>query len=55
MEELGSDIEEGMPEQRNPLDSGDLTSQIAVRRPAPILTPHHIDQTGTEDSRSPQS
>ena len=55
VEELGSDSEEDVWEQRNPLDSGDLASQIVVRRPAPVLTPHHVDQTGTKDSESPQS
>ena len=40
---------------RNPLDPGDLASKIAVRRPAPIPTPHPIDHTGPEDSKSLQS
>ena len=52
---MGSDSEEDQQDQRNPLDPGDLASQIAVRRPALIPTPHPIDQTGPEDSESPQS
>ena len=39
VEDLGSDSEEDEQEQRNPLDPGDLASQITVRRPRPILTP----------------
>ena len=31
VEELGSDIEEDQQVQRNPMDSGDLATQIAVR------------------------
>ena len=37
------------------MDPGDLASPIAVRRPALIPTPHPIDQTGPEDSKSQQS
>ena len=37
------------------MDPGDLASEIAVRRPAPIPTPHPIDQTAPEDSKSLQS
>ena len=37
------------------MDLGDLASQIAVRRPTTIPTPHPIDKTGSEDSESPQS
>ena len=55
VEELGSDIEEDQQDQRNPLDSGDLVAQITVRRPALTPTPHPMDQTGPEDSESPQS
>ena len=55
VEELGSDIEEDQQDQRDPLDPGDLAGQIAVRRPALTPTPHPIDQTGPEDSESPQS
>ena len=31
VEELGSDIEEDQQVQRNPMDSGDLATQITVR------------------------
>ena len=55
VEELGSDIEEDQQVQRNPMDSGDLATQIAVRRPVPTPTPDLMDQTGPEDSRSSQS
>ena len=51
---MGSDSEEEW-DQRNPLDPGDLASQIAVRRPTLISTPHSIDQSGPEYSKSPQS
>ena len=55
VEELESDSKEDQWDQRNPLDPGDLGGQITVRRPALTPTPHPIDQTGPEDSESPQS
>ena len=39
VEDLGPESDEDEQEQRNPLDPGDLASQIAVRRPRPIHTP----------------
>ena len=55
MEKLGSDIEEDQQGQRNPMDSGDLAAQIAVRRPSPTPTPHPMERTGPEDSKSSHS
>ena len=52
MEELGSDIEEDWQIQRNPMDSGDLAAQIAVRRPVLTPTPDTMERTGPEDSES---
>ena len=39
VEDLGPESDEDEQEQRNPLDPGNFASQIAVRRPRPILTP----------------
>ena len=39
VEDLGHEGDEDRQEQRNPLDPGDLASQITVRRPRPRLTP----------------
>ena len=46
VEELGLDSEEDMWDLRNPRDSGDLASQIAVRRPVPASLPPSTSQTG---------
>ena len=54
VEDLGSDSEEDEWGQRNPLDPGDLASQITVRRPRPTHTPQPQDQSGLEDSEAPQ-
>ena len=37
------------------MDSGDLTAQITVRRPAPTPTPNPVERTGPEHSGSLQS
>ena len=39
VEDLGPEIEEDEQEQRNPLDPGDLASQITVRRPRSMPIP----------------
>ena len=39
VEDLGPESEEDEQKQRNPLDPGDLASQITVRRPRSTLAP----------------
>ena len=55
VEDLGPDSEDEEQGQRNPLDPGDLTGQITVRRPRPMHTPQLQDQSGLEDSEAPQT
>ena len=56
VEDLGSDSEEDEQEQRNPLDPGDLASQITVRRPrsapVPVIPPE--EESALEDSEAPE-
>ena len=59
MENLGPDSEDEEQGQRNPMDPGDLASQITVRRPRPTPRPQSQDQlqdqSGLEDSETPQT
>ena len=57
VEDLGSESEEDEQEQRNPLDPGDLASQITVRRPSPapipVIPPQ--EESALEDSEAPET
>ena len=57
VEDLGSESEEDEQEQRNPLDPGDLASQITVRRPrpapVPVIPPE--EESALEDSEAPET
>ena len=57
MEELGPESDGDEQEQRNPLDPGDLASQITVRRPRPRLTPMAPPEEDfdLEDSEAPET
>ena len=55
VEDLGPDSEDEEQDQGNPLDPGDLASQITVRRPRPMPIPQLQDQSGLEDSETPQT
>ena len=57
VEDLGPESEEDEQEQRNPLDTGDLASQITVRRPRSILAPviPLQQESGLEDSEAPET
>ena len=57
VEDLGPESEEDEQEQRNPLDPGDLASQITVRRPRSTLAPviPMQDESGLEDSEAPET
>ena len=57
VEDLGPSSDEDEQEQRNPLDPGDLASQITVRRPRPRLTPTAPleEDFGLEDSEAPET
>ena len=57
VEDLGSECGEDEQEQRNPLDPGDLASQITVRRPrpapVPVIPPQ--EESALEDSEAPET
>ena len=57
VEDLGPSSDEDEQEQRNPLDPGDLASQITVRRPRPRLTPTAPPEEdfALEDSEAPET
>ena len=57
VEDLGPESDEDEQEQRNPLDPGDLASQITVRRPRPRLTPTAPPEEDfdLEDSEAPET
>ena len=57
VEDLGPESEEDMQEQRNPLDPGDLASQITVRRPRSTLAPviPLQEESSLEDSEAPET
>ena len=57
VEDLGPESEEDEQEQRNPLDPGNLASQITVRRPRSTLAPviPMQDKSGLEDSKAPET
>ena len=57
VEDLGPESEEDKQEQRNPLDPGDLASQITVRRPRSTLAPviPLQEESDLEDSEAPET
>ena len=57
VEDLGPESEEDEQEQRNPLDPGDLASQITVRRPRSTLAPMIPlqEESDLEDSDAPET
>ena len=55
VEDLGPDSEDEVQYQGNPLDPGDLPSQITVRKPRSTPIPQLQDQSGLEDSETPQT
>ena len=57
VEDLGPESESEDQDQRNPLDPGDLASQITVRRPRPTHIPviPVQDESGLEDSEAPET
>ena len=57
VEDLGSESEEDEQGQRNPLDPGDLASQITIRRPRPAPVPviPLEEESALEDSEAPET
>ena len=55
VEDIGADSEDEEQDQGKPSVPRDLASQITVRRPRPKPTPQLQDQSGLEDSETPQT